>query len=160
MSAILCPSCGSDNCQSFSILNAHGTSVVNTSTRTAGVGVGRGGLGVGTAKSRTTGTQQTAVGAMTAAPAKKRLRWQVILSIVLVLFGLSKITHGIGIVMLIVGLALAYWGYTRLRYNQNVWPQLYSDWQLKFLCNKCGTVFVNQPSYTSPADEEVASTVE
>jgi|GEM_PF-6777691 len=47
--------------------------------------------------------------------------------------------------MLGIGLALGglmFWWLTRsIRYNRTVYPQLYRNWQISFMCKQCGAVF-------------------
>ena len=143
--SIVCPQCGSENCQSFAVLNAHGTSVSNTTSRSM--------LG----KSHHHEVAQTAMGAATAPPAKKGLKGKFWWSVGLLAIGigiLANIGQGsswvAGVVVLLVGFVVAYFLVRSFQWNRTVWPQLYEEWNQQWLCNQCGTVFV-PGAYSSQA---------
>ena len=129
-SVIECPSCGSNYCQSYSVLYQQGTSVISGKTGSTGIGVGIGGVGIGTSRGNFSGVQQTAAGAMASPPARKSLKWPIILTI-------------IGLFLYVIpGLAAAFWAYMSWKYNHTTWVQLYNEWQNTFYCNQCGSSFV------------------
>ena len=145
----VCPHCGSDNVQRFSVAYENGASTINTQTKTAGVGIG-GALGIGGAKSHTTGVQLSQMAQKTAPPAKKGYKWAIIISIVVYfvvanlvdsMFSLGSSTSGIlGLVGLVVS---AYFlGYVKVyRYNAETWPVLREEWEKSWICMKCGNTF-------------------
>ena len=139
--SILCPQCGSENCQSFTVLNAHGTSVSNTTSRSM------------FGKSHHHEVAQTAMGAATAPPAKKGLKGKFWGTIVIWFIGIANIVQGspwyAGLIAILVGLIVAYFLVRAFQWNRTVWPQLYEEWNQQWLCNQCGTVFV--PGYSSQA---------
>ena len=132
--SILCPQCGSENCQSFAVLNAHGTSVSNTTSRSM--------LG----KSHHHEVAQTAMGAATAPPARKGLKGKFWVTVVLWFLGITNVTGGapffLWVAFLFAGCIVAYFFVRAFQWNRTVWPQLYEEWNQQWLCNQCGTVFV------------------
>ena len=139
--SIGCPQCGSENCQSFAVLNAHGTSVSNTTSRSM--------LG----KSHHHEVAQTVMGAATAPPAKRKLKAKFWVTVVLWFLGITNLTGGapffLGVAFLLAGCIVAYFLVRAFQWNRTVWPQLYEEWNQQWLCNQCGTVFV--PGYSSQA---------
>jgi DNA-directed RNA polymerase subunit RPC12/RpoP len=131
-----CPNCGSEMVKKLSLVHAAGLSDLTAETAAGAVFGGRE-PGVGVAMTK--GTQQTVLSKSAAPPAKRKgLAWGVILVVVsLVAFSGSSI--GFGALCLLAGGWLAY---SSVRYNSDVFPGLLAEWQRKYLCERCGTVFV------------------
>lgn len=160
--SISCPQCGSDNVQSFQILNAQGTSVINTTTRSSGIGIIGGSVGVAGGSSTTSGVQQTAIGQMTAPPVTKKYMLKGLITLVFAGIAVSAPFSGGGFGGFIICLAIAaifgYFCWKNLKWNANVYPNLVAQWQNSFLCNKCGTAFDRR--YSTSSLHEVAVTTE
>ena len=124
-SVIECPSCGGNYCQSYPVLYQQGTSVISGKTGSTGIGVGIGGVGIGTSRGNFSGVQQTAAGAMASPPAKKGFIAPLVMLITPILWPFS-----------------IYLFYKRGKYNNEIWPRLYNEWQNTFYCNQCGSSFV------------------
>ncbi|MCL6445916.1 MAG: hypothetical protein K6T83_21145 [Alicyclobacillus sp.] len=159
MQNIACPHCGSDNVQNFPVLHAHGTSVIETTSHTVGIGAVGGRLGIGGGRTRHRGVEQTQIGAMTAPPGKKGLKWKII-GFLFFVYALiyTVVGHGPGygiLFSLIMLCVFGYFGYRTFQYNRMVWPTLYEQWTRKWLCNKCGNVFE-----LYPGQQEAAATHE
>ena len=140
--SIGCPQCGSENCQSFAVLNAHGTSVSNTTSRSM------------FGKSHHHEIAQTAMGAATAPPAKKGLKGKFWGTVVLWFLGITNVAGGapffLWVAFLLAGCIVAYFLVRAFQWNRTVWPQLYEEWNQQWLCNQCGSVFV-PGAYSSEA---------
>ncbi len=153
---IHCPNCGSNNCQSFVVAHSHGTVQARVTHRS---------LGLGIPQSQSTVVQQSAIGAITSPPTRKRTILQ---TLVLLYFsfttivGLGLIVSGqspaAGIIVAAICGSLGYltfkWRQRVARWNSTVFPSLYYEWRRSFLCNKCGMTFC------VPAPSEVAATTE
>ncbi|MDV6375402.1 hypothetical protein [Deinococcus arenicola] len=92
-------------------------------------------------RARTTGTVQTVSSARAAPPQRKPVAF----SVVMVIAGLFLLSsHAfVGVLLLVLGgLSL----YTGLTYNGRVYPYQLQVWQQSAMCQRCGTVFVVDPS--------------
>ncbi len=114
------------------MLYQQGTSVVSGKTRSNGIGISAGGLGFGSSSGAFAGVQQTAVGAMASPPDKKQI------------FPRSL---GQLFLWMIAGIGL-FIAYKNHKYNKEVWPKLYEEWQSMFYCNQCGSSFQYMPTNT------------
>ncbi len=141
---IVCTKCGSDNVQRLEVIFDHGTSDVNTSSKTVGVGIGGGGLGIGGAKTKTSGTSQSVMAQKAAPPLKKKMVFWVVMVLVGIMMttGFQSGSMGMGfggVALLALG---GYMIYTVVLYNKNEYTALYQTWLNAWMCNKCGEVFV------------------
>ena len=146
-----CPTCGSENTRRLSTLDMAGVS--QFSAVTSGFGWAGGPVG---GSGWTTGVSQTQMSAMAAPPTKKSYRGGILL-----LFGapfigpapfaLLESLNGVrpyyehmavvaGTVLIIAALL---WSGSAYVYNKRVWPRLYKQWHRRFLCLKCGMIFVS-----------------
>ena len=144
-----CPKCHSDNTQKLSIIYYGDTSGVELST--VGIGVERkGGVGVGI--SRSSGISQTLLANRYAPPEKKGFGCGVTMIIVAIIVGLvsvlaienyeadwSVITmFSIALILLNIAIVNIY-----LAHQANKqFPVLYAEWNKKYLCLRCETVFI------------------
>lgn len=146
----VCPHCGSDQIQRYSVAYANGISNVNTNT--VGVGITKGGLGIGGAK--TTGTSQTALSQSVAPPEKFNIIKWVIASVIIapiactLFFAIVEVVTGFSAIKIwsilnfaSIVAALYYFPYRFYQYNKNVYPQEMERWQHSWLCAKCGHRF-------------------
>ena len=142
----VCPHCGSDQVQRYSVAFAGGISDVNTNS--VGVGLTGNGLGVGGAKTR--GTAQTALSMSVAPPAKKGYGKEILkaFGIVIVanlvlmsIFGNNAFS---GILSWAAAIAYLYFHTYKVYYdyNKNIWPKEMEEWQHSWLCMKCGNRFI------------------
>ena len=141
---IVCTKCGSDNVQRLEVIFDHGTSDVNTSSKTVWVGIGGGGLGIGGAKTKTSGTSQSVMAQKAAPPLKKKMVFWVVMVLVGIMMttGFQSGSMGMGfggVALLALG---GYMIYTVVLYNKNEYTALYQTWLNAWMCNKCGEVFV------------------
>ena len=146
-----CPSCGSENTQRLSTLYMAG--VARFSAVTNGFGWA-GGLAGGT--SWTTGISQTQMSEMAAPPPKKSYRGGILLLLCAPFIGpapfalleslkgvrplYEKMAVVTGTVLLIA--AFLWLGSTYV-YNKQVWPRLRTEWHRRFVCLRCGMMFVS-----------------
>ena len=149
-----CPTCGSQNTQRLSTAYMSGLS--QFSAVTSGIGWARAPM-IG--RGWTSGTSQTQLSAISAPPPKKSYRngllllflspllaaivAEAVFLIVQRMFGASLIYEqlatisffGLEIVAITVLLRV-------FAFNKNIWPRLLREWQMSFLCRRCGQVFV------------------
>lgn len=151
ISQVACPKCGSHDARHLNLIHESGLSNVNTNSRGAGCSpltfllfplIGFWSLLFSSfTRARTTGTVQSVTSARAAPPQRKPIA----LSVVMVLAGLFLLSsHGFfGVLLLVLGgLSL----YTGLTYNGRVYPYQLQVWQQSAMCQRCGTVFVVDPS--------------
>ena len=149
-----CPTCGSQNTQRLSTAYMSGLS--QFSAVTSGIGWARAPV---FGRGWTNGTSQTQLSAISAPPPKKSYRngllllflspllaaivAEAVFLIVQRMFGASLIYEqlatisffGLEIVAVTVLLRV-------FAFNKNIWPRLLREWQISFLCRRCGQVFV------------------
>lgn len=127
-----CPSCGSENVQRVTVAYEAGT----TETHTAG----RLRHSEGVAYHSTSGTSQTALAQRVSPPSKRSNTAAFLIALLgffvaIVLPGLFRLVGLVAfIVCIFIAVKAAIW-------NTKTWPQLYREWQQKWVCHKCGDVF-------------------
>lgn len=138
--SLACPKCRSENVRSVQIAYLAGTSTLTGSG--GGIGLSLGGIGVGGGSFR--GTQTTALARSIAPPRRSSvvglllLGWALGgfvfmgLNTVLVLWASLGICVGVPIVLAIF----------LSRANEREWRRAYMAWSSRFLCDRCGAVFV------------------
>lgn len=146
MANYVCPHCGSDQVQRYSVAFAGGISDVNTNT--VGVGLTGNGLGVGGAKTR--GTSQTALSMSVAPPEKYGYGKEILKAFGIVI--LANLVLGMtignnafaGVLSWVAGGAYLYFHtYQKYyNYNKNIWPKEMEQWEHSWLCMKCGNRFI------------------
>jgi DNA-directed RNA polymerase subunit RPC12/RpoP len=146
-----CPTCGSQNTQRLS--TAYMSGVSQFSAVTSGVGwAGAPVFGSGW----TSGTSQTQLSKIAAPPTKKSYRNGLFLLFLAPFIGpapfaLLERISGVtpvyehlavvfGILLEIVALV---WLVSTFTFNKTVWPKLCRQWQLHFVCLRCGQIFVS-----------------
>ncbi|HEV7390099.1 MAG TPA: hypothetical protein VGO08_00535, partial [Burkholderiales bacterium] len=107
----------------------HGLTMVSTST--SGVGVGIGAM-VGAARTR--GHHVTAVSARAAPPRRRDYGPQLALAVGCFLLGFPYHIVWIGAVLFGIAVAVA------VDWNRREWPSLYSTWDAKYMCERCGEI--------------------
>jgi len=138
-----CPQCGSEETQSASIIYRGGTSTVKTTSRHRAVTFTPSGhLMPVVGSSNTEGVQQTQLAAMAAPPARRNkaaaiwggLVAGIVLSIFLPPCGLplAALTIVAGVITSIQD----------SKFNREVWPGLHAEWERKWMCHRCGHVFL------------------
>jgi predicted RNA-binding Zn-ribbon protein involved in translation (DUF1610 family) len=146
-----CPSCGSENTQRLSTVYMAGVS--QFSAVTSGFGWAGGFAG---GSGWTTGISQTQMSEMAAPPKKKSYRGGILLLLCAPFIGpapfaLLESLNGVrplyekmavvtGTVLLIA--AFLWLGSTYV-YNKQVWPRLCTEWHRRFVCLRCGMMFVS-----------------
>ncbi len=154
-----CPKCGSDNTISVPLAYGSGTSKTESLS-----------LYVGTKDNYglipTIGTSQTAVAKLLSPPVRKVPGTALgagaavgiavgVLALVFGLFGLFFTTTIEGLLTMMFGGVIAVYSWKKTtretqEYNENVWRPAREEWEKKFLCQRCGVVFL-------PADSVAAS---
>lgn len=130
-----CTQCNSDNVQRLSLVYEQGTQNISATSRTTtSYGFGQG-FSRGT--TTTTGKSQS-ITAMKAAPPNKK---KIIIPIVLIVAGLFLMKQG-ELWALIISAVGGFLFYFYFKYNRNVYPRLYADWENSWLCNRCGTIYL------------------
>ena len=146
-----CPTCGSENTQRLSTVHMAGVSkfsaVISGCGWAGGPAGGSGWL---------TGVSQTQISEMAAPPAKKRYRGAILLLISSPFLGpapfaLLESLNGVrpvyesAAVVLGTGFLIAalLWLASTYAYNRRVWPKRCREWHRRFLCLRCGMIFVS-----------------
>lgn len=141
----VCPNCGSENIQRFSVAYQGGAADIDTTTHSAGIGFGGGGIGIGGAKHHTTGVQMTQL-AQEVAPPRKRKYWVplmcAIIAGVIVSIVAGMISDSLSFLGYIAFAAVMYvMGYQKTYlFNKQV-PEWYAQWERSWICLKCGHKF-------------------
>ena len=146
-----CPTCGSENTQRLS--TAYMSGIAQFSAVTTGFGWA-GGPAAGS--SWTTGVSQTQISAMAAPPTKKRYRGGFLLLLGAPFIGpapfaLLESLNGVrtsyermavvaGILLMVAALI---WLGSAYVYNKRIWPRLCKEWHGRFICLRCGMIFVS-----------------
>jgi hypothetical protein len=138
-----CPSCKSDATQKLSLVFENGLSDVSTTSRSVGIGVGRGGLAVGGGKTKTEGTSQTAASQKAAPPAKKPyLKPLLYIFVAMIIANIFLTGPVLGPIVFLAWLGgSAAYIFTTRKYNSEVWPDMYSQWDRSFVCTRCSHSF-------------------
>ena len=123
-----CPNCQSENIQKLSLAVMHGTKSVSF----LGIGGASGGAGGG----GMFGTSQSALAELNSPPKEKSSVWW---SIGIVIFGLSSLTLNPIPIFLFLGCCFGLWA--AWSYNSKEYPALLKDWNEKWICQRCATVF-------------------
>lgn len=159
-----CPHCSSDQTQRLSAVFEAGTSVVESKLSGGGVALTPGGLAPVLASGSSTGVQQTALASKAAPPERQPVGQFLIFAllgspflavlaclatiVVLALVGASPsgvaeslpevVAIGTCVLLTALGLVGVVVGY---RFNRDEWPGLYSAWQARWFCHRCGETF-------------------
>lgn len=161
--SICCPDCGSDNCQRMQMVHDMGTS----KSRGSGLGTGGVGLEIGTAITSLFGSSQSNLAAQCAPPKKDdtsaslvaQVMWVLvaIVGLCAALFSLVSvgdaeralgawIVFGFGTVVLIFAVYMANGCVSEIneasRLAQENWERALAEWQKKFICLKCGQIWI------------------
>ncbi|MDP9024624.1 MAG: hypothetical protein M3N13_04500, partial [Candidatus Eremiobacteraeota bacterium] len=126
---MFCRNYGSDQIRRLALVYQHGLTFINT--RTSGVGIG---TGVIAGAGRTHGHHMTAASASAAPPARRNSTPQVALAIGCFCLGFPY--HIVWIGAMVFGIAAA----ISIDWNRREWPRLYSTWDAKYMCDRCGAV--------------------
>ena len=154
MNSFSCPTCGSQNTQLLSTAYMSGLS--QFSAVTSGIGWARAPM-IG--RGWTSGTSQTQLSAMSAPPPKKSYRNGLLLLFLSPLLAAIVAEAVFLIVQRMFGAGLIYEQLATISFfgleivaitallrafafNKNIWPGLLREWQMSFLCRRCGQVFV------------------
>ncbi|BDI07342.1 hypothetical protein [Sphaerotilus microaerophilus] len=140
-----CPQCGSDTTQRLQVVHEQGTQLINTTSNTVGTGFNASplaSLGLAGARTKTTGTAQSAMAQRAAPPP----RYPVVAGLGVVLFGLLCLAGDGwaklgGLALMATGLYASHWAHA---YNREKWPALYARWESSWLCSKCGCIYVQE----------------
>jgi len=149
-----CPACKSQNTQRLSTVHMSGLS--QFSAVTGGIGW-TGAPAIGGAW--TTGTSQTQLSAIAAPPPKKSYRNGLLLLFLSPLVAAIVAEVAFLIAQRVFGTTLIYEQLATISFfgleigaialllrvfafNKNIWPRLLREWQISFLCRRCGQVFV------------------
>ncbi len=144
MSAI-CQSCQSDNIQKLSLVYEGGLTQLDGKQSGVGVGIGAGGLGFGLGSSKLKGVNQSMLSKRAAPPAKKRMIRNAIFYGVGVWFVWNFIPGNLGMV-LILALGGGLHVFLNYKYNRDKFPMLFGEWDLSYLCQKCGVISTPESS--------------
>ena len=149
-----CPACKSQNTQRLSTVHMSGLS--QFSAVTGGIGW-TGAPAIGGAW--TTGTSQTQLSAIAAPPPKKSYRNGLLLLFLSPLVAAIVAEVAFLIAQRVFGTTLIYEQLATISFfaleigaialllrvfafNKNIWPRLFREWQMSFLCRRCGQIFV------------------
>ena len=133
-----CPSCGSENTQSFQMAYETGAQDNVSTSRTFGAGATPGKIGGGSAVTVSSGTSMTKLAKRTAPPPYKSVGK----SVAVMLFGgafagLFSGTLLAAIVACVAGVTAV----LRYQYNKQEFPSLYEKWKRSWVCHKCGATY-------------------
>ena len=157
-----CPACGSDNTQRLSI--AHTSGISQLSAVTNAIGWGRGLVFL---SGHTTGTSRTQLSQLIAPPLKKGYRNGLLLLLLSPLLAalaaetmLLAARYAFGAILNYEHLATATFCVIELaamvllvrafRFNKKAWPKLLREWQMSFICQRCGHIFVTAVPRLAP----------
>ena len=146
-----CPHCQSENTNKLSISYENGLTQVRT--QTAGIGglLGLFGPAIGVGLARTRGTHQTGTSLRVAPPKKKS-----IIMAALAFYQAMFLGQGVAVLLtrlypamkssafiLVFFFLVAWIAYLVhvVRFNRRVWPRAMSEWNERFICNRCGEIF-------------------
>jgi len=149
-----CPGCKSQNTQRLSTVHMSGLS--QFSAVTGGIGW-TGSPAIGGAW--TTGTSQTQLSAIAAPPPKKTYRSGLLLLFLSPLVAAIVAEAAFLIAQRVFGRTLIYEQLPTISFfaleigaitllvrvfafNKNIWPRMFREWQVSFLCRRCGRIFI------------------
>ena len=130
-----CPNCGSDDAKYLSVVYESGLSSINTQTE--GAIYNHRATKRNATTATTTGTVQSATSVKARPPARKSLKFSLLLAVIGLLL-LSRHTAP-GLLLLAAG---SLWFYVTWTYNRRVYPYQYQVWEQSAMCQRCGTIFV------------------
>ena len=144
--SLVCPSCGSESTQKLSLVYSSGTASSSSTT----IGVGSTGHGVGVGAAITSGMSQSQLASKYGPPKRNEALGSVgilITGIILcgpvgALFDSELVAWAVIAGGFIFGFAN---GAKAYRYNRTELPHLYTQWEKKLLCLRCGDVFTPAP---------------
>lgn len=119
-----------------------GTSTAVHDSTGVGFGLGSGGPAVGFGGARTTSTSISSLAAQVAPP-QPRPTWLYKIGVILPFPAFTQIEEkplGAGIIILIGVVSFVLLSRTN-RWNKKELPKLVAQWERRWLCHKCGTVF-------------------
>jgi hypothetical protein len=149
-----CPACKSQNTQRLSTVHMSGLS--QFSAVTGGIGW-TGSPAIGGAW--TTGTSQTQLSAIAALPSKKSYRNGLLLLFLSPLVAAILAEAAFLVAQRVFGTTLIYEQLATISFlalevaaialllrvfafNKSIWPTLFREWQMSFLCRRCGRIFI------------------
>jgi len=149
-----CPDCDSTDTVKLRLVYSAGISEIRGRSRIRGLAFGASGITLGLGGLRSSGIVQTQLSRIASPPQKKRCRYYVValilgfyLALCIEAF-LKSATHG-NIMHLHQQFALFSWTYCALlvcvlavlwRYNHRIYPQRYHEWEISFMCRRCGRI--------------------
>lgn len=135
---INCPSCQSDNVQSYPIAFESGLSDINTKTS----GVSFGGAGLNFGKGKTKGKSQTALSQRTAPPRKLSYLTPFVSGIIAtIIVSFMLPLHLMDLQYAAFAAVTGGLIFRAYKFNSGKWPALFEMWQKSFICHKCGHTF-------------------
>jgi len=139
--SIPCPHCNSQNTQKFSLIYRSGTADINLTTVKSTYGVG--GLSAGAAS--TSGTTQSHLASQCAPPEKRSY----FLPVVGIFIGGCVLSLLVGAwVIDVMYLLLIGYIVLAIRHNFQYYPMWLQEWNEKYICLRCDTIFLVQKSGT------------
>jgi hypothetical protein len=139
-----CGRCGSDQTQRFALVYRAGAQQIRTSSHSAPYYSMASVMGVGGVVTETSGIASSLLAETTAPPEESSYA----LAALLLLSAAALVAIGRhwdqdvlivgGAILFALGLYSALRSY---RYNTRIWPDLYRDWQRRWICLRCGNTF-------------------
>jgi len=139
-----CPSCNSDNTQRLEVVFEQGTNHINTTSST-NVRPAFGAISTAKATTSTSGVSMSKSAQKAAPPPKKGYKVPaigVIVGLVVVFATLQPFNVLWFIIGLVIACGAGYLLFSAFKYNMKSWPDAYQVWQKSWMCNKCGSIFV------------------
>lgn len=137
---MICAHCGSPDLQKLSLVCESGISHISTTTAGGGIGIGAMGIGVGVGRGQTRGSQVSQI-ALRAAPPRpwnsSAGAWAVIFFIVTII-SFFKGWYQAGFIVAILTILAGWVSRNVFRYNREVFPRLWAEWDASYLCLRCG----------------------
>lgn len=138
---ISCDSCKGENVQKLSLVYEGGFSNLKATSSGVGVGFGGDGAGIGIGSSTTKGTSQSILSQKASPPARKKPVKVGLLYGAATTFVYYFAPGNLGIAFILL-LAGGIHVFANLRYNRMIYPKLFKNWDLSYLCMKCGAISV------------------
>lgn len=142
-----CLCCGSSNVQRCEMIFNSGVTMSSGTSRSVGIGVGSGGsIGVGIAGGSSSSVAMTNLAQIAAPPAKKTLKYWVLMSIVCFMLSMNSLSIGYSGVILMVPFLLmsavgVFFVLRTMNYNKHDHKILYREWSRTWMCLQCGGSF-------------------